>query len=346
MATQTSSQKQFQAFSGLQINSLILHSAPTIWSFNLQSLFLQHISDLPSFKNSQSMICISPCWYPYGTENIQLNFIYPHGSFTKCIKNVPRAWLHISYLPASILLSPDTHFKRYIHWQTWTQNDPALTQSYFYIVFPTEKCNTSSILPENTACSARNLEERKCRTLFSSLFFSNVTYLECFSYWTENLVCSSIVSFLPKFATYTLYHVLPKVCRIWVIIQKCSPLLYLTCLILALLLLFYSRALKQVPTKACRGFLPHPTLPIIWHSLEKKICLQESNFIESKNAPTYLLRWINSLDARQTKVWRLTLGKINCYCRAFWYMIWDLFWHFLTESCTAPADVSAKLAAS
>ena len=99
-------------FLGLEINSSIIHPAPTIWSFDLQSLFLQHISDLLGFKNSQQMICISPCWHPYGTENIQLNVIYLHSCFTKCIKNVSRAWLHISYLPAGILLSLDTH-KRY-----------------------------------------------------------------------------------------------------------------------------------------------------------------------------------------------------------------------------------------
>lgn len=91
-----------------------------------------------------------------------------------------------------------------------------------------------------------------------------------------------MLPFYQKLAAYTLYHVLPKVCRTWVIIQKRSPLLYLSRFILVLLLLFYSRALIQVPTKACRSFLPHPTLQIIWHSLKKRSASRNQTYWKKK----------------------------------------------------------------
>lgn len=75
------------------INSLILHPAPSIWSSNLQSPLLRHIPDLLCFKNNQQMICISPCRYPHGTENIQINFIY----FVVVSQNALKTYLYLGF---------------------------------------------------------------------------------------------------------------------------------------------------------------------------------------------------------------------------------------------------------
>lgn len=93
------------------------------------------------------------------------------GSLTKCIKNVPITWLHISFLPTGKLLSLDTHFKRVVFTDKPTQNDPALMQTCFYIVFPTEKYNTSFILPEKSALFLKESGRQKIKDTCLRLFF-------------------------------------------------------------------------------------------------------------------------------------------------------------------------------
>lgn len=149
--------------------------------------------------------------------------MYLHGSITRCIKNIPE--LGFTFLISQQVQS--FHLMLTLKEQySLTNINSKWPSSYtnFYIVFPRETCKTSCILPGKSALLFKESRREKIKDTFFYSFLSNVTYLECF-YWTENLFFSSTVSFLPKFATYTLYHVLPKVCGIWVIIQKCSPLL-------------------------------------------------------------------------------------------------------------------------